>query len=280
MASISIIVAVYNGIATLERCFESVIRQSHPDTRLLVIDGGSSDGSRELIEAYAPHLDYWVSEPDRGVYHAWNKALAKLETDWVMFLGADDLLPHPDTLARIAPRLAAAPADCPLVYGRMEIVDADGTVLNRIGGPWETCAGRFRGGDNLPTPATLFRREALAGGFDESFRIAADYAMLLKLLRSASPGFVDELVTLMQVGGLSTRTDLTLLSLREIQRARRLNGYLLPSRWWLQTYVHHLLHGTAVRLLGRDRTHRWSSTVKRRLGWAPKLESTPERSPR
>jgi glycosyltransferase involved in cell wall biosynthesis len=269
MPSISIIVAVYNGIGTLERCFQSVIEQTHPDTHLLVIDGGSTDGSRQLIEAYAGHIDYWISEPDRGVYHAWNKALAQLSSDWALFLGADDRFPHPETLARVAPALAAAPAECPLVYGRMEIVDTGGGVVNRIGQPWEACAARFRGGDNLPTPATFFRREALACGFDESFRIAADYALLLKLLRNATPGFADERITLMEIGGLSTRHDLTLLSLRETQRARWINGYRLPSRWWLKTYAHYLVHGVFVRVLGRERTHRWSSTVKRRLGLTP-----------
>jgi glycosyltransferase involved in cell wall biosynthesis len=92
---ISVIVAVFNGAKTLQQCIDSVAGQTYPHKELIVIDGGSIDGTREILEGDATKLAYWVSEPDRGIYHAWNKALARARGDWICFLGADDYLWSP-----------------------------------------------------------------------------------------------------------------------------------------------------------------------------------------
>ena len=89
---ISIVVSVFNGADTLQQCIDSVTDQTYPAVELIVIDGGSTDGTREILLRNASKLAYWVSEPDRGIYHAWNKALVHAQGDWISFLGADDYL--------------------------------------------------------------------------------------------------------------------------------------------------------------------------------------------
>ena len=88
---ISIIVAVFNGEKTIQQCIDSVAQQSYPYKELIIIDGGSTDRTVELIKANQDKVKYWISEPDGGIYHAWNKGLAQVSGEWVAFLGVDDI---------------------------------------------------------------------------------------------------------------------------------------------------------------------------------------------
>ena len=75
--SISVIVAVLNGAKTLQRCIDSVAQQTYPNKELIIIDGGSQDGTVDILKANQGKITSWISEPDRGIYSAWNKGLAK-----------------------------------------------------------------------------------------------------------------------------------------------------------------------------------------------------------
>ena len=98
---ISIVTVVYNGVTTLEKTILSVLRQTYPNIEYIIIDGGSTDGTLEIINKYREQLTYWISEPDNGIYDAMNKALKIVKGDWVYFLGSDDILHN--ILTTIAP---------------------------------------------------------------------------------------------------------------------------------------------------------------------------------
>jgi glycosyltransferase involved in cell wall biosynthesis len=100
---ISIVTVVLNGAATLERTIQSVAQQVFRDYEYLVIDGGSTDGTVDLLRKYESSITYWKSEPDEGLYDAMNKAVRQARGQWLLFLGADDLLAA--NLADIAPLL-------------------------------------------------------------------------------------------------------------------------------------------------------------------------------
>jgi glycosyltransferase involved in cell wall biosynthesis len=89
---ISIITVVYNGAATLEQTMLSVINQTYKNIEYIIIDGGSTDGTIDIIKKYERHLAYWISEPDKGIYDAMNKGIDKATGDWIYFLGCDDIL--------------------------------------------------------------------------------------------------------------------------------------------------------------------------------------------
>src|SRR5271167_3912320 len=98
---VSVIVAVFNRASTLQSCLDSIFAQTAGPLEMIVCDGGSTDGSREILAANAARLTYWQSQKDRGVPDAWNMALARATGQWVCFLGADDRFARRDTLARL-----------------------------------------------------------------------------------------------------------------------------------------------------------------------------------
>jgi glycosyltransferase involved in cell wall biosynthesis len=89
---ITIVTVVYNGVLTLEKSILSVISQSYKNIEYIIVDGGSTDGTIDIIKKYQYKISFWVSEPDNGIYDAMNKAVAKSSGDWIYFLGADDLM--------------------------------------------------------------------------------------------------------------------------------------------------------------------------------------------
>src|SRR5262245_16489663 len=125
---ISIVVALLNRRATLERCLDSVSGQSYAARELLVIDGGSADGSVEILQRRAAELAHWESAPDRGLYHAFNKALDRARGDWLYFLGADDYLWDGRALERMAPHLERAAPQARVVYAQANFVSPRGEV--------------------------------------------------------------------------------------------------------------------------------------------------------
>lgn len=92
MPLISVITVVYNGAATLERTILSILEQTYPHVEYIIIDGGSTDGSLDIIKKYSEHIAYWVSEPDEGIYDAMNKGVQRASGEWILFMGADDIL--------------------------------------------------------------------------------------------------------------------------------------------------------------------------------------------
>lgn len=89
---ISIIIATWNAAKTLRRCLDSIVSQLTDETELILIDGGSKDETNEIIDSYGDKIAVHVSEPDKGIYDAWNKGVMVAKGDWMMFMGADDVL--------------------------------------------------------------------------------------------------------------------------------------------------------------------------------------------
>jgi glycosyltransferase involved in cell wall biosynthesis len=237
---ISVVIAVRNGAATLQRCLESVFVQTFLGWELVVIDGGSSDGTQDLLESYSGRIHYSVSEPDTGIYQAWNKALPETRGTWICFLGADDRFARPDVLELMAEPLTAADESVRVVYGSVNVVDESGVVLSTVGRPWPSVRAAFR--DHMAIPhqgvfhhSSLFDRH---GRFDEAYRICGDYEFLLRELVDHDASFVPDLVVVcMASGGLSSRLGSLPTVARELDRARRGHGLtrqpeVLSFRLW------------------------------------------------
>lgn len=206
---ISVITASFNAAGTLEDCFRSLRRQTHGDVEHIVIDGGSTDGAVEIIRRHAGRIAHWVSEPDRGVYHALNKGLDRATGDAVGFLHADDLFADESVLERVADGFEKTGADA--CYGDLQYVSAGDTA--RVIRHWK--AGRYRPGAFrlgwMPPHPTFYTRRELygrLGAFREDFRIAADYELMLRFFERGRirAHYLKALMVKMRVGGISNRS--------------------------------------------------------------------------
>lgn len=241
---ITFVVAVFNASKTLNQCLNSVMQQSCRDFELVVIDGGSTDGSLDILRSLASQFAYWTSEPDSGVYDAWNKALPHARGEWICFLGADDYLWNNDVVQQLSKKLAALPLQTSIAYGKIILLDREGKSMFELGEPWDKLAAQFKKKMCLPHPAVLHRRSLFKdnAGFDPAFRIAGDYEFLLRSMKVHVPQFLGELVvTAMRPGGLSSNPSNTLRGLKEVYRAQQKNGHKvqwLPRLMaWVRVYA-------------------------------------------
>lgn len=97
---ISIITVSYNAAKTIEQTIQSVVNQTYDNIEYIIIDGGSTDGTVDIIKKYEDKIAYWVSEPDKGIYDAMNKGILKASGEYIYFLGADDWLYNESVMER------------------------------------------------------------------------------------------------------------------------------------------------------------------------------------
>jgi glycosyltransferase involved in cell wall biosynthesis len=231
---ITVIVAVLNGAATLQHALDSVFDQTYEGVELVVMDGASTDGTRAILERNSPRIAFWASEPDRGIFDAWNKALGHATSDWICFLGADDRLHAPDVMANVAQALAADNGAHRVAFGDLDRYRSDGSVSYRRHRPWDARRRRrFRRGEMIPHPSTFHHRSLfeLHGLFDESFRIAGDFEYLLRELIDHDPLYVPVVITDMGAGGVSERPGMRSVVAREVYRARYMHGIVTTPAW-------------------------------------------------
>jgi len=255
---ISVIVAVYNGAKTLQRCIDSVAEQTYPDKELILIDGGSTDGTIDILKACNDEITYWKSEPDDGIYNAWNKGLDHVKGDWIYFLGSDDYLWESTVFEEMAPYLSKAESErVRLVYGQVARVTEDNEVCCVDGNPWDyTRRGIVVDGICTFTHQGMFHHRSLFenyGKFDESFRIAGDYELLLRAFKEGGDAlFVKGLVVAgMQTGGVTGNcTNLV----KETARARQNHHLQVLTIPWLISYGWAICYPVLDSMIGAKRT--------------------------
>jgi glycosyltransferase involved in cell wall biosynthesis len=194
--SFSIVTPCLNAEATIAEALRSVREQGYRALEHVVVDGGSTDGTMEIVRAAGDHVR-WISEPDRGLSDAMNKGIAMAQGDVIGWLNADDVY-LPGALRRVADAFAHRP-DAEWVTGRCLIVDADGGEIRRSITRYKDALHRrysfplFLTQNFVSSPATFVRRDALqaVGGFDERFRYSMDYDAWLKLARRSAPVVID-----------------------------------------------------------------------------------------
>lgn len=269
--SVTVVVASKNAAGKIRGCLESVIAQKGAQPELLVIDGASTDGTREILASFGRrHLSY-VSEPDSGVYSAWNKGVRLSRGEWICFLGADDRFHDRDSLAKLLARARVAPPTT-VVYGKLNLLASNGVVAQTIGRPWAACRQDFLCGVMIPHPGTLHHRSLFVrnGLFDETFRIAGDYEFLLRELQHADPGFVDDVVVDMALGGLSVRPQNIQIGVAEVKSARQRHG-LHDDPWTLRRTLWAARIGAGLHRVCGDRVFRIAADAYRRIRGRPRI---------
>lgn len=206
----TIITSTLNAMETIGRCVESVAAQTFRDYEHIVVDGASTDGTAEFLNSRKDQFSVLISEPDTGIYNAWNKALKHARGEWVLFLGADDILADKDVLGDVAGFIEEQGAASGIVYGDVMLVTKgryEERELKRVL-PEEICTkdhGSVR--PLLPCQSGIFHHKLLLGKygpFDESYRICADAKLLLSALfgNNEHKNRIPKTVYKMTVGGV------------------------------------------------------------------------------
>jgi glycosyltransferase len=206
---ISIVTVVRNNSANIIECLRSVQEQTHTDIEHIVVDGASTDGTTEIIRAFEPPVQKFVSEPDTGIYNALNKGIAMATGQVVGILHADDLFYDKTILGRVAealqdPRWDACHGD--LLYVAKN--NTSHTIRTWKSSPYQH--GMFYTGWMPAHPTLFIRREHYQrhGGFNESLQIASDYELMLRFLhtKKLTTQYIPYTFTRMRVGGASNRS--------------------------------------------------------------------------
>lgn len=237
---ITVVVATLNSVQCLPRCLSSVAAQAYPRREVVVQDGGSTDGTLDVIRAYTGLVASWASARDHGIYEAWNKAVPHVRGEWVCFLGADDYLWSPSALVSVARAAASRHPGTRLLSGQVAVVNDQGEVLEVHGRHWRRRGRASLRWLPLPHPGLFYHRSLFeeVGRFDEDLRIAGDYDFLVRALEAAEVELIPEVITGMEVGGISSATANELAMLREIAQVWRARGLARwPTPWWWWTYA-------------------------------------------
>jgi hypothetical protein len=195
----SVITINYNNCQGLRRTMESVVGQTCADYEYIVIDGGSDDGSAEVVAAYSDRLAYWVSEKDRGIYHAMNKGVAQAHGDYCLFLNSGDCLADNTVLERIA----HSGSDDDILVGR--VFSQDGAELFMP--PQREISLYYLYSGTLPHQGTFIKTTLLLQTpYDEQLKIVSDWKFFVQviILQQCSVCFLNEKVAVFDTWGLST----------------------------------------------------------------------------
>lgn len=182
---VSIITPSYNQAEYLEETICSVLDQDYDRIEYIIVDGGSTDGSIEIIERYQDRLAWWVSEPDKGQTDAINKGFARASGEILAWINSDDTyLPH--AISEAVEFLEAHP-DIGMVYGDANLIDSTGKVLGRFPVRQTNYKKLRRGSVHIPQQASFFRTDLWrqVGPLDPSFYFAMDYDLWVRLARIA-----------------------------------------------------------------------------------------------
>ncbi len=219
---VTVVTAVFNGQPHVAGCLESVLSQDYPNIEHIILDGGSNDGTIEVLRQYDNKIAFWKSERDKGVYDAWNKALLEAHGEWICFLGIDDEFLPGAVSAYMA--LAAKNPQAEYLCSKVKWVDPSGNE-RIIGRPctWRKFL-RFMCALHVGSMHSkrLFERY---GQFDTSYRISADYEFLLRPRADLRTAFLPAVTVLMRAGGISD----SIKALYEANRARLETGGLTKA---------------------------------------------------
>lgn len=190
---ITIITVARNAVATIEQTILSVLNQTYPNIEYIIIDGASTDGTIEIIKKYEDKIDYWISEPDTGIYNAMNKGIDHATGDWYFFLGSDDILI--DKIENIMNDLKNS--NC-IYYGNVKLLSNNQIYL-----------GKFNSikliSRNIPHQAIFYPKRVFETfKYDIKYKILADYVLNIQCWGKFKFNYINRVIVLYNDKGISS----------------------------------------------------------------------------
>jgi glycosyltransferase involved in cell wall biosynthesis len=210
---VTLATVVYNGEQYIRDCIESVVPQLCDDVEYIIIDGASTDSTVDIIRDYDQYISYWVSEPDKGIYDAWNKVISVSRGSFISFLGADDLL-NPGAMRVYIDHIKRAP-EIQYWSSRAALGNIDSNIFGK---PWAWRS--FKKYMTVAHVGSMHSRKLYSqfGLYNISYSIAGDYEFLLRCGDTLSTGYFDSVTVVMGDGGVSNKQ--ILLTLKETLLAK------------------------------------------------------------
>lgn len=228
----SVITVTYNAAAVLEDTIQSVITQTYHHVEYIIVDGGSTDGTLDIVAQYRDRIATIVSEPDKGLYDAMNKGMRLATGDYLCFLNAGDSFHEDDTLQSIAHSLTGSTLP-DVIYGQTELVDSEGHFvrMRRLSAPEHLDWKSFKQG-MLVCHQAFFAKRALAEPYDLRYRFSADFDWCIRVMKRAQTLHNTHLTLIDYLEeGMTTRNRRA--SLRERFRI------MVKHYGWVSTVLHH-----------------------------------------
>lgn len=243
---ISIITVVYNNKKTLAAAIESVISQKYENIEYIIIDGGSNDGTLDIISDYKDRLNVIVSEPDKGIYDAMNKGVMLATGDVIGILNSDDLYQDNMVVMDVMKCFNSDP-ELDIVYGDLVYVRSNDTDV--VVRKWISCeyADDFFERGHVPAHPTLFLRKYVyeqAGVFDQQYKLASDYEFMLRIFKrhAFKSMYVNRLMVRMRLGGATNKSFTNIIKgNKEIISAWKNNGLKAPNFFIIKRLIKRLL---------------------------------------
>lgn len=239
---VSIITPSYNQARFLQQTIDSVHTQDYPNIEYIIVDGGSTDGSLEIIQQNADRLAWWVSEPDQGQTDAINKGFAHAHGEIFAWLNSDDTY-QPGAITQ-AVEFILIHLEAALVYGDANLLDEKGNIINRFPARQTNLAGLLRGSVHIPQQATFFwaRYWKQVGPLDPSFHFAMDYDLWVRLAKLAPLIYTPQLWANFRLHGEGKSVTMDERCYPEMIKVYRREGggriSLLAARWRLRRMLY------------------------------------------
>lgn len=279
---ITIITSTYNVAEDLHWTIASIRNQSYPNVQWIIADGNSTDGTIEMLKEHSDIIDYWFSEPDTGIYDAWNKALEHVKGDWVQFIGAGDELYERHTLEKVVHYLIDAYPKYELAYGQvLHISEKERKDLYISGEPWEKYKGKWSTyvRPEIPAHPAIYHHYSLFKkySFANNLKISADSLLILQVLENKDDMlFMNIIVDKFVAGGVSDRYESYLIIYNEMKFARRLLGIKAPYHIRMIGKTKYLCKTKLITHLGKEKsaclTNKFKYFIKKGQIW--KKDST------
>ena len=199
---VSIITVVYNGIEFLEETIKSVISQTYPNIEYIIVDGGSKDGTLDIIKKYEAHISKWISEPDKGIYDAMNKGIDLATGDWQNFLNAGDSFVYNNVLEKI---FTTNLENITLVYGDIIAIRENGQKLN-VNAIELKDDNSIKKGMKVCHQAIFYNKNIMIK-YDDKLRLKSEWKHLIEITRKEnfSPKKFNFPIVYYSVGGLGAQ---------------------------------------------------------------------------
>jgi glycosyltransferase involved in cell wall biosynthesis len=228
---VTIITATYNAEKFLKDSIASVLNQTYKNFEYIIIDGASKDGTIDILKQHDNQITQWLSEPDSGLYEAWNKGIARSKGEWILFIGADDkLLPNAleiyvnfinDHLEK----------DFDYISSKVERVNLDGSIQGVVGKLWDWDS--FKKRMTTAHPGSFHSKQLFEqyGLYNTNYKIISDYEILLRPRSKLKAAFIDKKTVIMSNGGGFNEYD----ALVEVLKMFKNTGHLGKAHYYFHS---------------------------------------------